>query len=249
MPVNPDPNSGWASWLSQFIPQVGAPQPGNIVNSPAAGPSLGRLGLPQFTGGNGLYQPPGPPTQLPGAAPATPLGGSANPFVASAQGPMDPSIMARMAQQRQGPAGGATGSWGPPSPAAASTAAPGAGGIGSDARFPLGALGGATGSWGPPSGQGGIGSDYVAGGAPVSGAPPNTSPSGHGGIGSDYVASRTAPGRPAPVASAPAGPMAQNSPFVPIARPNAPPNAGPYGVATPKMTALDLSRLFGRRVA
>jgi hypothetical protein len=269
MPANPDPNSGWASWLQQFLPQigapqpgnilnspaagpsagqiqVGAPQPGNIINSPAAGPSLGRLGLPQFMGGNGVYQPPpGAPTQLPGAAPATPLGGSANPFVASAQGPMDPSIMARMAQQGQGPAGGATGSWGPPSPAAASTAAPGAGGIGSDARFPLTALGGATGSWGPPSGQGGIGSDYVAGGAPVSGAPPNTSPSG-GGIGSDYVASRTAPGRPAPVASAPAGPLAPNSRFTLIDRPNAPAGGGPYGGGPPKATALDLSGMFNR---
>ena len=81
----------------------------------------------------------------------------------------------------------------------------------------------------------------------MSGAPPNTSPSGPG-------PTVTSPGRPSvpPVLQRPApvaGAMAPNSPFVQIARPNAPANAGPYGGATPKMSALDLSRLFGRRVA
>ena len=268
MPAPPD-NSGWASWLSQFLPQigapqlgnvfntpaagpsagriqVGAPQPQNILNGPAAGPSLGRIGLPQALGGNGVYQPP-QQSQQPG--PPMQLGPNAMP-----PGPMDPSIMAQQARMGpQGPAGGATGSWGPAaSPAATSTATPGSGalggGIGSDARFPLTSLGGATGSWGPPSGQGGIGSDYVAGGgAPMSGAPPNTSPSGPGPTVTSPGRPSVPPGlqRPAPVAGA----MAPNSPFVQIARPNADAIAGVRGAGAPTMSALDLSRLFGNRGA
>ena len=244
MPAPPD-NSGWASWLSQFLPQIGAPQLGNILNGPAAGPTLGRIGLPQALGGNGVYQPP-QQSQQPG--PPMQLGPNAMP-----PGPMDPSIMAQQARMGpQGPAGGATGSWGPAaSPAATSTATPGSGalgGIGSDARFPLTSLGGATGSWGPPSGQGGIGSDYVAGGgAPMSGAPPNTSPSGPGPTVTSPGRPSVPPGlqRPAPIAGA----MAPNSPFVQIARPNADAIAGVRGAGAPTMSALDLSRLFGNRGA
>jgi hypothetical protein len=241
MPTNDD--NGWASWLQQFLPQVGAPQPGNILNSPAAGPSAGRLGLPRALGGAGLYTaPPGQPGAPQPGAPM-PIG--------MPPGPMDPSIMANMAAMRGQPAGGASGAW-TPSPAAPSTAAPGSG-----------QLGGATGSWGPSAG------------APMSGAAPNTSPSGAGismparpytptpaanpaasnvpwpnqiDPTGTWGPTRTAPGRPAPVASAPAGALAQNSPFVQIARPNAPAGGAAQGQGgPPMMTALDLSRLFGRR--
>jgi hypothetical protein len=235
MPTTDD--QGWASWLSQFLPQIGAPPPGNALNSPAAGPTLGRLGL-------GGYAPPG-------GQPGEPM------QIGMPPGPMDPSIIARLAGQRA-PMGGATGSW-TPGPAAPSTAQPGSG-----------QLGGATGSWGmparpvtptpqqpggaqanmpypgqiDPSGQWGP----TSAGAPMSGAPPNTSPSG-GGIGSDYAATaRTAPGRPAPVSSAPAGPLSRG--FVQIQRPNMPAGGGPQGRGgPPMMSALDLSRLFGWRGA
>ena len=245
MPAPPY-NSGWASWLSQFLPQIGAPQPGNILNSPAPGPSLGRIGLPQFMGGQGLYQPPqqqpGPPMQLgPNAMPP---------------GPMDPSIMAQMARQDT-PGGGASGSWGP---AATSTAAPGSG-----------ALGGATGSWGAPMSGAPPGTSPSGPGAINQPGKP-TGPMGPGPINQlgQPTGPTTAPGRPsvppglaigspAPAVPPPRpaglgapvpGPMAQGSPFVQIARPNAPPLAGSAQGrgGPPMMSALDLSRLFGRRV-
>lgn len=224
MPVNPDPNSGWASWLSQFIPQVGAPQLGNAINSPAQGPSLGRIGLPQAMGGQGVYQPPAP--QQPG--PPMQLG--------MPPGPMDPSIMAQMARQGT-PGGGASGSWGAPGPAAASTAAPGQ-------------LGGATGSWGPPN------APIDPYGLTKANAPidPYTTSPGRPAVAPGMAIGSPAPAvpppRPAGLGAPPAGAMAQNSPFVQIARPNAPAGGAAYGRGGPPvMSALDLSRLFGRRTA
>ena len=223
MPAPPD-NSGWASWLSQFLPQIGAPQPGNILNSPAQGPSLGRIGLPQFMGGQGLYQPPqqqpGPPMQLgPNAMPP---------------GPMDPSIMAQMARQDT-PGGGASGSWGP---AATSTAAPGSG-----------ALGGATGSWGAPM-SGARPGPINQLGQPTGPTTAPGRPSVPPGLAIGSPAPAVPPPRPAGLGAPVPGPMAQGSPFVQIARPNAPPLAGSAQGrgGPPMMSALDLSRLFGRRV-
>ena len=92
-----------------------------------------------------------------------------------------------------------------------------------------------------------LGQPTGSAGAPMSGAPPNTSPSGAGPTVTSPGRPSVPPGlqRPAPVAGA----MAPNSPFVQIARPNADAIAGVRGAGAPTMSALDLSRLFGNRGA
>ena len=92
--------------------------------------------------------------------------------------------------------------------------------------------------WPTPGAQG-------SGGAQLRG--PLAAPIGQGGIGSDArYPTRGAPqmAAPTPAAAATATPQSR---FVQVDRPNAPANGGPFGRAGPQqMTALDLSRLFGR---
>jgi hypothetical protein len=245
-----DGSASWAPWLQSLLQNQGASQPYGPGGAPGpySGGSQGLMpggalmGYGATTPGQPSmgYPAVGQPAPAPATQPAPwfQFGGfhpenilQRHPPGSASLGRFSPNFPVNSAQLG-GDTGGVdlTGSsvtpGAPPTPM-------GQGGIGSDARFPIAPT---------PMGQGGIGSDArfptVAG--PL--AAPNQPTPATGPVDPSIIARRKMLASPA--APATAAPAQSSNRFTQVARPNAP--ASGYSSGAPMMTALDLSRLFGR---
>jgi hypothetical protein len=262
MPV-PDSSGDWAGWLQSFLQNQGAAQP----YGPGAAPTYGTLPGGTMPGGQvmgrtattpgqpsmgypAMGQAAGRPSVAPGmqqAAPWLQFGGFHPGNILQSHPPGSASL---------GPVFNASGSPGGPG------AGPGGpGSAGNDAGFNnpyLAAAGANSPQGGPYVGSGppgmpgpapaGVGGPYVGGQGvtPVPGPLAGNQPSqSTGPINPSIIAGKRMAASPAATSTAaPSAAPAQSSRFTQVARPNAP--ASGYSSGSPMMTALDLSRLFGR---
>jgi hypothetical protein len=233
MPV-PDSSGDWAGWLQSLLANQGAAQP----YAPGATPTYGTLPGGTMPGGQVMGRTATTPGQPSMGYPA--VGQAAGrPSVAPGTQAAPPGQPQQRLASGDAMVTGAPPGYGmPPSNANMPYAA---------SPFPnANALGSSVTANAPAAaGQGGIGSDYAAS-FPVRG--PLAAPAGSalgaaaGPVDPSIIARQKMAASPA--ATSTAAPAAAPNRFATVQRPNMP--ASGYSPGAPMMTALDLSRLFGR---